>query len=88
MFGYYADAVTTQPFSQKTILKSGAIETAFMPGFVPESLDIKSMVVDNPAERRAEIAYFRRVGENRRPTIYPIHHTSMIEKIYQLNNLD
>ncbi|MCK5833702.1 GNAT family N-acetyltransferase [bacterium] len=89
MFGYYADAVTTHPYSQKTILKSDAHEAAYMPGFVPASFSIKKMKVDESADRHAEIVYFRRIAKNRKPTIYtPLQHSTMIKNIYDLNNLD
>ncbi len=89
MFGYYAHAVTTHPFSQKTILSNSAVETAYLPSFVPASLVAKSISVEQSSDRHAEIAYFRRIGENRKPRIYPpIQHTSMVEKIFMLNFMD
>jgi serine/threonine-protein kinase RsbW len=88
MLGLYAEAVTVHPFSQKSNLALGAVETGVQ--LADEApIDFKQ-IADSPSKKRtATVLHYFKVHPAPRRTVYPPeHHRAMVERIYERGGLD
>lgn len=80
--GLFVTGVTTHPYSQKTALKYGMTECALMLSKVT-GINFQN-INDGPAQREHLMMFFRFLNQPPAFPVYvPVHHRTMIERIYQ-----
>lgn len=86
--GLYSRAVTVHPASQKGNLKLGAKETGIIIANSPPSSVFKKMSQSDDNLRRSVALFYMPIKPDEPMTIYPpLHHKTMIAKIYEHNQL-
>ncbi|HOE64410.1 MAG TPA: ATP-binding protein [Candidatus Sumerlaeota bacterium] len=86
--GLYSRAVTVHPASQKGNLKLGAKETGIIIANSPPSSVFKKMSQTDEHHRRSVVLYYMPIKPDEPTAVYPpLHHKSMIAKIYEHNQL-
>ena len=88
MLGLYAEAVTVHPFSQKSNLALGAVETGVQ--LADEApVTFKQIASSGPKKRTATVLNYFKTNQGCRRTVYPpAHHRAMVERIYERAGLD
>jgi serine/threonine-protein kinase RsbW len=83
LYGFYGEAVTAHPRSQKVNIGLGARETGIMLGYVPQSLTFKSLS-EHHEGRQPTLLIFNRLNKEPERTVYPpSRHRDMICRIYE-----
>ncbi|MCX6013155.1 MAG: ATP-binding protein [Chloroflexi bacterium] len=85
MYGYYGEAVTVHPYSQKAVIAHGGTETGALLGYTPATMHFKDIQDEAGKEqRRVAILFYNRINEEPLRDVYPpLHHQSIINSIYQ-----
>jgi anti-sigma regulatory factor (Ser/Thr protein kinase) len=88
MVGTFGEAVTVHPYSQKSALTRGYIETGILLGFVPTTMYFKKLQNEAAEKRRAVLLMYKRLNEEPLRDVYlPAHHAGMLRRIYENSNL-
>ena len=88
MVGTYGEAVTVHPYSQKSALTRGYIETGILLGYIPTSMYFKSIQDQVADKRRAALLMYKRLNDEPVRDVYlPAHHAGMLRKIYENSGL-
>ncbi len=88
MVGTFGEAVTVHPYSQKSALTRGYIETGILLGFVPASMYFKQIQSEESEKRRAVLLMYKRLNEEPLRDVYlPPHHAGMLRRIYENSKL-
>jgi anti-sigma regulatory factor (Ser/Thr protein kinase) len=88
MVGTFGEAVTVHPYSQKSALTRGYIETGILLGFVPTSMYFKQLQSEAAEKRRAVLLMYKRLNEEPQRDVYlPPHHAGMLTRIYENSKL-
>jgi anti-sigma regulatory factor (Ser/Thr protein kinase) len=89
LLGSYSEGVTVHPYSQKTLLFRGYLETGLLLGYTPASMFFKEIQGEATAKRRAVVLFYKRLNEEPWREVYlPERHRAILDKIYsrlQLN---
>lgn len=88
LFGFYGEALTAHPFSQKSLLRLGAVETGFLVGFIPGEVDIGMDKEKMPKRHSVCIMYYRLNEEPERELYFPEHHAKILGEIYDRLDLN
>ncbi len=89
MYGIYSEAVAVHPFTQKGNLTLGAKETGIIFGLMPPSMHFRKIQSEEAKERQSAVLFYLKLHQSPKQTLYPpLHHRSMIRKIYERNELD
>lgn len=83
LYGFYGEALTVHPYSQKSLLSMGGVETGFLIGFVPGNVDIGLDKERMQKRNTLCIIYYRLNEEPERELYFPEHHSKMLGRIYQ-----
>ena len=88
MLGLYAEAVTVHPYSQKSNLALGAVETGVQ--LADEApVVFKQIATGAPKKRTATVLNYFKTNQGPRRVVYPpAHHRAMVERIYERAGLD
>jgi serine/threonine-protein kinase RsbW len=84
IYGFYSEAVTIHPYSQKGNLKLGAVETGILLSYSPQRLSFKNIGASVRHRQTTVLFYLRINGEPERRVRLPDSHRDMILKIYRL----
>jgi anti-sigma regulatory factor (Ser/Thr protein kinase) len=88
MVGTFGEAVTVHPYSQKSALTRGYIQTGILLGFVPASMYFKKIQGEVDLKRRPVLLMYKRLNEEPLRDVYlPSHHAGMLRRIYQHSQL-
>jgi anti-sigma regulatory factor (Ser/Thr protein kinase) len=88
MVGTFGEAVTVHPYSQKSALTRGYIETGVLLGFVPTTMYFKQLQSEAAEKRRAVLLMYKRLNEEPlRDVFLPAHHAGMLKRIYENSKL-
>ncbi len=89
MYGIYSEAVAVHPFTQKGNLTLGANETGIVLGLMPPTMHFRKIQSEEAKERQSAVLFYLKLHESPKQYIYPpLHHKSMIDKIYERNGLE
>jgi anti-sigma regulatory factor (Ser/Thr protein kinase)/RimJ/RimL family protein N-acetyltransferase len=81
--GLFAHAVTIHPFSQRVILKYGFRASAILLGYAHRHVQMKEFAEQELPQRETVVyGYQPLAGEARWPIFPPVHHRSIIARIY------
>jgi serine/threonine-protein kinase RsbW len=84
MLGIYSEAVANHPYSQKGNISLGARETGILLGFSPPTMFFKKIQTEKKEERSSAVLYYLKIRDDVHPPVYPpLHHQSIIKKIYE-----
>jgi serine/threonine-protein kinase RsbW len=82
--GLFAHAVTIHPFSQRVILKYGFRESAILLGYAHRHVQMKEFADQELPQRETVVYGYQPLAEEPRCPVYPpIHHRSIIARIYR-----
>jgi hypothetical protein len=88
MLGTFGEAVTVHPYSQKSALTRGYIETGILLGFIPSTMYFKKIQDELDVKRRAALLMYKRLNEEPLRDVYlPAHHAGMLRLIYENSRL-
>jgi serine/threonine-protein kinase RsbW len=88
MVGTFGEAVTVHPYSQKSALTRGYVETGLLLGFIPPTLYFKKIQDEAASKRRAAVLMYKRLNDEPLRNIYPpAHHGGMLRRIYKNSGL-
>lgn len=83
LYGFYGEAVTAHPRSQKVNIGLGARETGVMLGYVPQNVTFKSLA-EHHAGRQPTLMIYNRLNPEPDRTVYPpARHRDVIRRIYE-----
>jgi serine/threonine-protein kinase RsbW len=82
-YGFYSEAVTIHPYSQKGNLKLGAVETGILLSYSPQRLSFKSIDASVRHRQTTVLFYLRVSDEPERLVFPPESHRDMIAGIYR-----
>lgn len=85
LLGLYGEAVTLHPYSQKANFASGGRETGILLAYIPGDRTFNKIGGggDAAADRQTAVLFYIRLNPEPKRTIYPpLHHRTMIERIY------
>lgn len=88
LYGLFIEAVAVHPYSQKTSLAAGAIETGILPGLIPARFNFKKIAKVIKQRHTAVLMYNRLNPEPDRTVYPPCRHRAIIEKIYDYGVLN
>jgi anti-sigma regulatory factor (Ser/Thr protein kinase)/GNAT superfamily N-acetyltransferase len=81
--GLFAQAITIHPFSQRAALSYGFRESAVLLGYAPRHVQIKKIAGQELPQRESVVYAYRPLdGGACRPIFPPVHHRSIIARIY------
>ena len=84
MLGLYGEAVTVHPFSQKSNLALGFVETGIQLADEAPSVNFKQIESAPEGTRSATVLNFLKTGPGTPRTVYlPARHEAMIQRIYE-----
>jgi anti-sigma regulatory factor (Ser/Thr protein kinase)/RimJ/RimL family protein N-acetyltransferase len=82
--GLFAHAVTIHPFSQRVMFKYGFRESAILLGYAHRHVQMKEFADQELPQRETVIYGYQSLDEeSRHPVFPPVHHQSIIARIYQ-----
>jgi anti-sigma regulatory factor (Ser/Thr protein kinase) len=88
MVGSFSEGVTVHPYSQKTLLFRGYLETGVLLGFTPATLYFKDIQGESASQRRPVVLFYKRLNEEPwRDCYLPAQHQAILEKIYLKSQL-
>jgi len=88
LFGFYSEAATAHPFSQKGNLDLGAHETGVLLAYAPATLEFKKITEGAQEDRPSAMLFYLRLNEGVERTVFPpLHHRSMVSRIYARSGL-
>jgi anti-sigma regulatory factor (Ser/Thr protein kinase)/GNAT superfamily N-acetyltransferase len=83
MLGLYSEAATVHTYSEKALSAAGWCETGALLGFVPETFYFRQIQHDQSSNRTSVVIYYGAINPAPERDIYPpLHHLSVIRKIY------
>ncbi|HPR18215.1 MAG TPA: GNAT family N-acetyltransferase, partial [Candidatus Cloacimonadota bacterium] len=89
MRGFYSEAVAMHPYSQKGNLALGAHESGVVLGMIPATIYFKKIQDMKAKKRQPAVFFYYKLQDGPSQKIYaPVHHHSIIEKIYKMNALE
>jgi anti-sigma regulatory factor (Ser/Thr protein kinase)/GNAT superfamily N-acetyltransferase len=89
LLGFYSEAATAHPFSQKGNLELGAHETGVLLAYAPATLEFKKITEDAQEDRPSAMLFYLRLNEGGERTVFPpLHHRSMLSRIYERSGLN
>lgn len=87
--GLFAQAITIHPFSQRAALRYGFHESAILLGYSHRHVQIKEFADEELPQRESVVYAYRSLGgDPRHPIFPPVHHWSMVARIYDNLGLD
>jgi anti-sigma regulatory factor (Ser/Thr protein kinase)/GNAT superfamily N-acetyltransferase len=82
--GLFVHAVTIHPFSQRVSLKYGFRESAILLGYAHRHVQMKAFADEELPQRETVVYGYQALGEEPRRAIFPpVHHRSIIARIYR-----
>ena len=88
LLGFYSEAATAHPFSQKGNLELGAHETGVLLAYAPATLEFKKITEGAQEDRPSAMLFYLRLNEGGERTVFPpVHHRSMVSRIYARSGL-
>ncbi len=88
ILGTFAEGVTVHPYSQKSALSHGYVETGLLLGFTPATMYFKAIQGDDNRKRRPAVFFYKRVNEEAVRDVYlPSHHAGILRRIYEHSGL-
>ena len=89
MLGYYGEAVTAHPYSQRVVLSTGdTSETGILLGFTPGSMYFKDIQEKENQKRYPVVLHYLRLNEEPAREIFlPPHHAGILQRIYEKSKL-
>lgn len=89
LYGFFGEAVTVHPFSQKSLLRLGAGQLGLMLGFIPEGVGNIGIAKDKQPKRQSCLLMYYRLNPEPNRTVYlPRRHAGILRKIYDRLELD
>lgn len=89
LYGFYGEAVTVHPYSQKAMIKFGAAEVGFLGGFIPGDIGNIGLSKDKTQTRQTVCLFYYRLNEEPPRTVYfPQHHSEMLHRMYDRMKLN
>jgi len=86
VYGFYSEAVTIHPYSQKGNLKLGACETGILLSYTPQRLSFRNIDA-SVRNRQTTVLFYLRVNDEPERVVYPpASHREIVEKIYRRGN--
>lgn len=86
VYGFYSEAVTIHPYSQKGNLKLGAVETGILLSYTPQRLSFRNIEASIRSRQTTVLFYLRVNHEPERVVYLPSSHREMLEMIYRKGN--
>jgi serine/threonine-protein kinase RsbW len=86
VYGFYSEAVTIHPYSQKGNLKLGACETGILLSYTPQRLSFRNIDASVRNRQTTVLFYLRTNDEPERVVYPPPSHRDMVERIYRRGN--
>jgi serine/threonine-protein kinase RsbW len=84
LIGLFAHAVTIHPFSQRVMFKYGFRESAILLGYAHRHVQMKEFADEELPQRESVVYGYQPLDEEpRHPIFPPVHHQSIIDRIYQ-----
>ncbi len=84
MYGIYSESVTIHPYTQKGNITLGASETGIILALIPEDVTFKKINEKGLTQRQSLVLFYLKLNEAPERDVYiPIHHKTIITKIYE-----
>jgi serine/threonine-protein kinase RsbW len=88
-FGFYSEAVSIHPYTQKGNIALGGHETGIVLGYVPPNLTFKKIGDLGEGKRQTAVLFYLRVNEEPMRKVYlPKNHMEILGKIINENKLN
>ncbi|MCX6013154.1 MAG: GNAT family N-acetyltransferase [Chloroflexi bacterium] len=83
ILGCYWEGVAVHPYSQKTAMSLGFTEIGINLGILPPSWEFKEIETRSNKKRGSELVFYGRINEEEFRDVYiPLHHQSLVRRIY------
>lgn len=88
-YGFYSEAVSIHPYTQKGNISLGAVETGVLLGYIPETILFKKIHENQQPQRQSAVLFYLKVSEEPHRTVFlPEVHSEIIKEIYSRLNLN